>query len=305
MVVSFPGTYKHFDCVFFCIFFHHRRPLNSTPSGSTAQILIHQRYFWNRIWGSFTPPYCTEANVAAQSPIPVGSFMTCLVNCTSSNYPGGGLSTIMTTTDCQTNPIIQSWAGERYDLLTLTLTTSITIGFQSSAWMSALFWGGGGAWSIVNRLNLGLRPDGYINTSPVTNTLPVVFYQRSVPVVHVVQMADNDGTDILQCRWSNSNSGTNYNRVDECGGVCSGLPPGTILTASNCTLSFTLPTANLYYACALQIEDYYNSVATNPMSSIPIQFLFYAYVASSGACPQRPQIIGARPNRGESTHFIY
>ncbi|CAF1402141.1 unnamed protein product [Adineta ricciae] len=273
------------------------RPLNSTPSDGNASILIHQRYFWNRQWSGFTPPYCTEADVTSQTPIPVNSYMTCLSNCSSSTYPSGGLSTVMTTTDCDQNTIIESWAGERYDTLTLPLTTSITIGFQSSAWMTALYIGGGQSWSIVNRLNLGLRPDGYINSSPVTNTLPVVFYQINTQVVHVVQMADNDGTDILQCRWSNSASGSNYNRVDECGGICSGLPSSTVLTASNCTLSFTLPTANLYYACALQIEDYYSSSSTSPMSSVPIQFLFYGYTASAGACSERPSIIGDRPNR--------
>ncbi|CAF1657166.1 unnamed protein product, partial [Adineta ricciae] len=91
------------------------RPLNSTPSGSSTSILMHQRYFWNRQWGGFTPPYCTEANVAAETSIPVTSSMTCLVNCSSSSYPSGGLSTVMTTTDCDANPIIESWAGERYD----------------------------------------------------------------------------------------------------------------------------------------------------------------------------------------------
>ena len=275
--------------------------MNSTPSDSNASILIHQRYFWNRQWSGFTPPYCTEADVTAQKSIPVNSSMTCLSNCSSSSYPSSGLSTVMTTTDCDQNTIIESWAGERYDTLALPLTTSITIGFQSSAWMANLYLGSGKAWSIVNRLNLGLRPDGYINSSPVTNTLPVVFYQINTQVVHVVQMADNDGTDILQCRWSNSASGSNYNRVDECGGICSGLPSSTVLTASNCTLSFTLPTANLYYACALQIEDYYSSSSTSPMSSVPIQFLFYGYTASSSACSERPSIIGDRPNRGMIT----
>ncbi|CAF4144587.1 unnamed protein product, partial [Adineta steineri] len=33
------------------------------------------------------------------------------------------------------------------------------------------------------------------------------------------------------------------------------------------------------------------------MSSVPIQFLFYAYNPSAGACAQRPSIIGDRPNR--------
>ncbi|CAF3340862.1 unnamed protein product [Rotaria sp. Silwood1] len=271
------------------------RPLNSTPSGSYAQILIHQRYFWNRQWGSFTPPYCSESTVAAQTLIPVSSSMTCLQNCSSSNY--SPLSTVMTSTDCDSNSLIQSWAGERYDTVSLPLTTSITIGFVSSAWFNSLYIGGGGGWSIVNRLNLAVRPDGYINTSPVTNTLPVVFVPVNTQTVHVVQMADNDATDVLKCRWSNSASSTNYNREDECDGVCSGLPSSTVLFQSNCTLVFTLPITNLYYACALQIEDYYDSSSTAPMSSVPIQFLFYAYTALSSACATRPAIIGARPNR--------
>ncbi|CAF1122378.1 unnamed protein product [Adineta steineri] len=274
------------------------RPLNNTVQGTTAQIQIHQRYFWNREWGSFSAPYCTEANVAAKTSIPVNEDMKCLANCSSSNYPSVGLSTIMTTTDCDSNPIIESWAGERYDTLTMPLTTSITIGYQSSAWFASLYIGANDPWSIVNRLNLATRPDGYINSSPVTTTLPVVFYPRNVRVTHVVQMADNDATDTLICRWSTSASGTNYNRADECGGVCMGLPPiTTILTGINCTLSFTLPTANLYYGCALQIEDYFSSSSPNPMSSVPIQFLFYAYNIASGACANAPAIIGVRPNR--------
>ncbi|CAF0745459.1 unnamed protein product [Adineta ricciae] len=273
------------------------RPLNSTPSGSNADILIHQRYFFDRMATAFSsnPPRCTEADVTSLRTIPVSSTMACMANCSSSTY--SGLSIAVNTTDCNTIPIISSWGGERYDQVSLPLTTSITIGFTGSAWLTALYIDTTGSWSVVNRLNLGLRPDGFINTSPVTTTLPVILYPISQRITHVIQMADNDNSDILQCRWSNSNSGTNYNRVDECAGVCSGLPPGTILTGSNCTLSFTLPTANIYYACSIQIEDYYNTAATSPMSSIPIVFLFYGYIASGSACSQRPTIIGDRPNR--------
>ena len=296
-VVLFHGT-SHLLLSYhpFVVSLLFRRPLNSTPSGSSADILIHQRYFFDRKATYFGgPPYCTEADVTAQTTIPVSGTMSCMANCSSSTY--SGLSIAVQTTDCNTLPIISSWGGERYDLVTLPLTTSIAMGFAGSAWLTALY-GGGTGWSVVNRLNLGLRPDGFINSSPVTTTLPVIFYPIATRITHTIQMTDNDGTDILQCRWSNSNSGTNYNRADECSGVCSALPSGYVLTGSNCTVSFTLPTANLYYACSIQIEDYYNSAATSPMSSVPIVFLFYGYVASSTACSQRPQIIGVRPNRG-------
>lgn len=112
-------------------------------------------------------------------------------------------------------------------------------------------------------------------------------------------MADNDGTDILKCRWSNANSGTNYNRMDECRGACMGLNGFSTLYGDNCTLVFTLPSnrATWYFVVALQIEDYYSATSAAPMSSVPIQFLFYGY-ASSGSCTTRPEIIGDRPNRG-------
>ncbi|CAF1264102.1 unnamed protein product [Rotaria sordida] len=205
----------------------------------------------------------------------------------------------MTSTDCDTNLLVRSWSGERYDTLTLPLTTSITIGYTSSAWFGPnLYPAAGGTWAVMNRINLAVRPDGYINSSPVTNTLPVLFKPVGQQLTHIVQMSDNDGTDILKCRWSNSNSGTNYNRKDECVNACAGLNGISTLYEENCTLVFTLPTTRIgwYYVIALQIEDYYDSSSPAPMSSVPIQFLFYAY-SSSSSCTTRPQIIGERPNR--------
>ncbi|CAF1358977.1 unnamed protein product [Rotaria magnacalcarata] len=43
-------------------------------------------------------------------------------------------------------------------------------------------------------------------------------------------------------------------------------------------------------AVALQIENFYTSVSPTPMSSVPIQFLFYGYTAPSG-CSTPPSII--------------
>ncbi|CAF1524122.1 unnamed protein product, partial [Didymodactylos carnosus] len=107
--------------------------------------------------------------------------------------------------------------------------------------------------------------------------------------VHVVTMSDTDTTDVLKCRWA-----TNASSVDECGGVCGSFPSAT-LYPDNCTLVFTLTEPGLYSAVALQIEDYYSSSSTTPMSSVPVQFLFYAYNEST-VCTVKPQIIGQRFN---------
>ncbi|CAF1573770.1 unnamed protein product, partial [Adineta steineri] len=276
------------------------RPLNSTVQGNFTTILLHQRYFWWRNYSGFPRPLCTEANVVAQTLITVsGAVLKCMKNCASSNFSSGGIPANMKTSDCDPNPLIESWGGELYTNLTLPLTTDITIGYNASQWLSALWKGNSTSWSIVNRLNLAPRPDGYINSSPVSTTLPVVMYPRNVPIVHAVQMSDNDNGDKLLCRWSNSNQTYNYDQVDECEGVCHGLPPPYGLVAPNCTLTFTLPYANIYYACALQIEDYYpTTFGSNvpPMSSVPVQFLFYAYNIAAGACANAPSIIGVRPN---------
>ncbi|CAF4357299.1 unnamed protein product, partial [Adineta steineri] len=76
-----------------------------------------------------------------------------------------------------------------------------------------------------------------------------------------------------------------------------GIPLYIDLIASNCTLVFSLAVAGQYAAAALQIEDFYSSTSTTPMSSVPIQFLFYGYAAPTASCTTPPAIIGSLPNR--------
>jgi hypothetical protein len=185
-------------------------------------------------------------------------------------------------------------SGEFFNTFTFPLGIRFSIDFTSSAWFLSLYVGNNGYWYVTCDINTAIRPDGYLNTSPVAVTLPVIYKQINIQQVYVVQMSDFDGNDILKCRWSNSSG--NLNGYDECGGVCNGVP-GANLIRPNCTIVFTLTTPNLYAAVALQIEDFYNSAATVPMSSVPLQFLFYGYPAPSG-CNTPPAIIGNRPNRG-------
>ena len=77
-------------------------------------------------------------------------------------------------------------SGERYDQVTLTLGTSRSVGFYDSAWLALAYSSGQGYWSVMNLLNAYVRPDGVINTSPVTTTLPVIYKTVSVQHVHVL-----------------------------------------------------------------------------------------------------------------------
>jgi hypothetical protein len=263
--------------------------LNTTPSGSTAQILVHQRYAWRR---SAFSPVCSASTVSAQGLISSGTgSLTC-----ATGGSCGSFSTIPADVYCTDFSSGTDYSlGERYNTFTLPLGATFIIQFVSSAWL-ALAIKGGGTWQVTNKIDLTVRPDGILNTSPVTSTLPVIYRVVNVQHVHVVQMSDADSTDTLRCRWSTDNSPTNTNNWDECGSVCSPTLPSFSLYGNNCTLVYTITTLN-YYAVALQIEDFYTSSSSTPMSSVPIQFLFYGITAPSN-CSTPPSIIGVRPNLG-------
>lgn len=186
-------------------------------------------------------------------------------------------------------------SGERYDTLTLPLSGTFVVGFLSGGSL-ALTIGGGGNWQVTNKIQLTVRPDGLINTSPVTSTVSVIFRTINVQHIHVIQMSDADTTDTLRCRWATNNSPVNSNNNDEFATVCAPNLPLYTLFPNNCTLVFIITAAN-YYAVAIQIEDYYTLSSPTPMSSVPVQFLFYGYTAPTG-CSIAPSIIGVRPNLG-------
>ena len=263
-----------------------RRPLNNTPSGGTVNIQFNQRYSWNR-----AVVYCDDASIASSLQIGDASF----VSCYTGSCPGGfSLGTATYCTDYSIGGVVSS--GEKSTVVTITLGTSFSIGYVSAAWFANLIIGAHGWWNIINRVSTVVRPDGYLNSSPVATTLPVIYKAVGVQHVHVVQMSDFDSNDVLKCRWSIGTT-SNTNSYNECADVCSGIP-GANLIESNCTLVFTLSTAGWYVAAALQIEDYYSSSSTSPMSSVPLQFLFYGYSAP-GVCSTQPVITGVRPNRGK------
>ena len=267
------------------VFFFFRRPLNSTPSGSTVEIQVRQRYSWRRY-----NVFCDDTTIATQGLIGDSNYLRC--------YTGNCALWVndTTRTSCTDYSIdLDVSSGELLTTQTLNLNTARSVGFVSNAWFADLVVGANGYWNLITRISTVIRPDGFINTSPVATTLPVIYKAINIQHVHVVQMSDFDGTDILKCRWS-TNFTSNPNSYNECGDVCKGLPNAQLFE-SNCTLVFTLTQANKYAAVALQIEDYYNSAATTPMSSVSLQFLFYGYDTPTG-CSAPPKIIGARPNRG-------
>ncbi|CAF3771778.1 unnamed protein product [Rotaria sp. Silwood1] len=215
---------------------------------------------------------------------------SCKCSCGASGWIN--TSTTVSCTDYSVNADLST--GEQYYLFPINGNNLFSIGFVSGFWMSNLAIGNGTGWSIISRVNTFVRLDGFLNRSPVATTLPIIYKEVNVQQTHFVQISDGDGSDILRCRWAVGTT-NNTNVYDECGGICHGIP-GAILSSNNCSLTFTLNRSSIYYAVALQIEDYYLSTSSSPMSSVPIQFLIYSYVASGG-CGIPPAIIGTRSNQ--------
>ncbi|CAF1380296.1 unnamed protein product [Adineta steineri] len=262
------------------------RPLSNTPSGSTVAVQVRERWSWNRI----TYP-CNTATIAAYGNVGVAG--TYNVTCVDGNCGSWtNMDAVVNCTDYSAALVVSS--GEHYETQTFPLNISFSVSFSYNQWFATLVRGPNSPWSVVCRISTAVRPDGYINSGPVAVSLPIIYKQINIQQVHVVQMSDNDGTDTLRCRWGTTSG--NINNVNECNNVCNGVPNATLI-ADNCTIVFTLTMAGWYAAAALQIEDFFSTTSTTPMSSVPIQFLFYGYAAPTASCTIRPNITGILPNR--------
>ncbi|CAF1412544.1 unnamed protein product [Adineta ricciae] len=264
------------------------RAYNKTPSGSTAFIIVREQWSWRN---SYFAPGCNAATIAAKSPM-IGSSgnLACVIS-SCGYFPNMSLWTCCT----DFSALADISTGEDSRILSIPLNVSFSIAQTgSNTWSPNLVSGSTGAVNVVSRISTVLRPDGYINSSPVTTVIPVIYKIINVQHVYVVPVVDYDLTDLIRCRWATS-SLTNINGFSECGGVCNGVP-GASLIENNCTIIFNLTMANTYAAVLLQVEDYFDSLSTVPMSSTPLQFLFYGYSPSSN-CTSPPVIINGRPDR--------
>lgn len=98
--------------------------------------------------------------------------------------------------------------------------------------------------------------------------------------------ADEDGDQIVRCRWS-------YQLPDdECGSVCLGLS-GAQLNTETCVITWTAAlraadtAAGLNkssYVIAITAEDFINATSTIPLSSTPHQMLLEVYTLPSNRC---------------------
>ncbi|CAF2618730.1 unnamed protein product [Rotaria sp. Silwood2] len=179
----------------------------------------------------------------------------CVANCSTD----GGYSTapISILTDCTSySSTLGMMSSERSANITLNAGAYFYVAYKGSAWRNlyATFTSGLD-WSIVSLIDLRLRSDGIINTPPVANVLSPQY-----TIVNTTTLIDISVSDI--------------NTDDDVV-----LPNDT--TLSNCTISFTGLIPNTWYPIALQVEDFINETSTEPMSSVPVQFLIYVQATPS------------------------
>ncbi|CAF4568511.1 unnamed protein product, partial [Rotaria sp. Silwood2] len=195
-------------------------------------------------------------NCTTNIPTNAGSTnLICVANCsTDGGYTSHPISILTDCTSYSTS--LNMTTSERSVNVTLNQGAYFWISNNGSAWrnLTNVATTNKPDWSIVSLIDLRRRPDGVINTPPVGEVTSPHSYG-----------------------------------VNECGDVCSMGSATNQTSLSGCTLTFTPKQAAVWYAVALQIEDFINTTSNQPMSSVPVQFLIY--VLPTPYCSQAPQIL--------------
>ncbi|CAF3926131.1 unnamed protein product [Adineta steineri] len=139
-----------------------------------------------------------------------------------------------------------------------------------------------GRWSLLCSIDLELRSSDRHNTPPVAIMISPRFIPVGISQTIIVPTMDADN-DQVRCRFANTTA--------ECASVCppNSLPIGTIMFP-NCTLLITGSNVADWYAVAIVIEDFIDSTASLPLSTILVQFIINVQQKSS--CPYRPLLTG-------------
>ncbi|CAF2052759.1 unnamed protein product [Rotaria magnacalcarata] len=253
---------------------------NNVSANGTVSVMITQTYIRN--WSLIN---CTDAMIAAQSP-PIdltgksgaGALLMCYDNCsTSGGYVGHEVPITGYCTDFST--ALDVTVSQRSDVVNLTVGAPFLVAFAATGNRQLLAVGSSTGWSLSSLIDLRIRPDnGLINTPPVATCVSYISVPVNVQQTIQIPVLDADN-DVVRCRFA---SGTS-----ECANACppTSLPTGTT-RSSSCMLTITGPTAGNYYLVVAQLEDFITNASTNPMSSVPIQFLVYVYAPTN--CTIKP-----------------
>jgi hypothetical protein len=177
-------------------------PVNPSTNSSSILITITQSYSWTY------PSVKCDINV----PMSTGNIfyytvnLTCVSNCsTDGGYSGKPISIL---TDCTSaSSSIGIMTSQRSVNISLTIGAHFTLAYRSAAWRKLGNTNASSpAWSIACLIDLGRRPDGLINTPPVSSVASpqYVIINRTTEIK--IPITDVNEGDDLRCRWAATTS---------------------------------------------------------------------------------------------------
>ena len=228
-------------------------PVNPQDNSTTVTITIVQSYSW-----SYPSTTCAN-NVPISTPLRASqnSNLTCIANClTDGGYSNKPIDIL---TDCTSSTsALGVMTSQKSKNVTVSSGAYFSVAYRGGAWvglgnpvLSSL------SWSIVSSIDLRLRPDGIINTSPIANVFsPRYAIVNQITIIPIAVSDVNTGDDI-RCRWSIKSITP---LIDECNGICypANIPSNTNL--SNCTVTFRGLVVGVWYAAAIQVRENITSI---------------------------------------------
>lgn len=177
-------------------------PVDPYTNSSEVVIVITQTYSW----------VLSNVNCDVNVPISTSSWsngntnLACTGNCSNDgNYSQKPVNIL---TDCiSSSSSLDMMKSQQSKNVTLTIGAYFRIAYRGSDWRHLDFSNGSSArrWSVVSLIDLRRRPDGILNTPPVSNVASpqYVIANRTTPIK--IPVSDvNDGDDI-RCRWAEKN----------------------------------------------------------------------------------------------------
>ena len=177
-------------------------PVDPTSNSSSVVITITQTYSWTY------PSVKCDINVP-QSTNNSNYYtvnLTCVANCiTDGGYTAKPITIL---TDCtSSSSSVGIMTSQRSVNITLTAGAHFTIAFRSLAWRKLSSSSNNfPTWSIVSLIDLRRRPDGDINTPPVSTIASPQYVVVNRTTQILIPVSDVNNGDDLRCRWAVSAS---------------------------------------------------------------------------------------------------
>ncbi|XP_033110255.1 uncharacterized protein LOC117111444 [Anneissia japonica] len=170
----------------------------------------------------------------------------------------------------------QNWSMVEGDTIYVADRSNFTLVYQveperncrmSSNWIDLVNYGIRLCWRLVTKVDL--TKDN--NHSPVVTMLPVYTVRSGCKSVIPIEASDPDG-HVVRCRWASMAKGECPVPVDG-NSVCESATDNAILDKDRCELEIPVLGEAGWYGASIMVEDFIDKDSTEPLSSVPFQFL--------------------------------